>query len=465
MEKFDVVVIGGGPGGYPAAIRAAQLGASVALVEKEDLGGTCLNWGCIPTKTLIASGDLLDRAKRSEELGLKPGKMSFDYEAMIARKNKVVAGLKSGVEALLKSNGVAVFKGVATFSDRNRIEIKSRSKKQAIEAANTIIATGSVSAVPGFIPKGKNVVESRAFLDMKSLPKSMIVLGGGVIGCEFACLAAQLGVKVTVVEMLEDILMVMDPDARKVLRTHMEKNLKIKVLTGSPLEKIKSTKTDVSGEFEGRKITAELLLVAVGRRPCTEGLGLENAGLETDESGFIAIDEYCRTARAGVYAIGDVTAGSTQLAHAATSQGITAAENALGSKRKPAETLVPSCIFTAPEVGIAGLTEVQARDAGFTVETGKFLFSGLGKAVAAGETEGFVKWVVDADTDRLIGACSVGAHATELISEAAAVIRGEFTARELGNTIHCHPTFSEAWMEAAHAVHGECIHQPARKRK
>lgn len=465
MENLDVVVIGGGPGGYPAAIRAAQLGASVALVEKEKLGGTCLNWGCIPTKTLIAASDLYHRMKHADKLGIKPGRTSFDFGAMARRKDEVVGKLGEGVGMLLKTNGVKVFKGTASFEARNRIAVRTARSETTIEAANVIIATGSASAMPGFIPSGKRVMDSRKFLNLTELPKSLIVLGGGVIGCEFACMAAQLGSKVTIVEMLEDIVMVLDADIRKELRRHMEKDLKIKVLTGKPLTDIKATKEVVTGLFGDRELKADCLLVSVGRIPVTGGLDAAEAGVELAENGAIPVDANCRTNIAGIYAIGDVTVGSTQLAHAATSQGITAAENACRGKAEGAETLVPACIFTTPEIGSVGLTEAQAKEQGIEIETGKFMFSGLGKAMAAGETGGFVKWIAAPGTGQLLGAHAIGAHATELIGEAAVAIRAELTVEELGRTIHCHPTFSESWMEAAHAVHGECIHAPPKRRR
>ena len=464
METFDVVVIGAGPGGYPAAIRAAQLGAKVAIVEKECYGGTCLNWGCIPTKTLIASSSLFKRMKDAGELGLAAQKISFDYAAMAKRKDEVVAKLNSGVEMLLKANGVKLFKGTASFVDRKKISVSGGKESTTIEAKNIIIASGSTSVVPGFIPKHERIVESRKFLELKQLPASLIVLGGGVIGCEFACMAAQLGIKVTIAEMLEDVLFMLDADIRREIRAHMEKNLGITILTGKPMGDIKADGKGVSGVVDGNTIKAEMLLVSIGRKPVTDGLMLEKAGLAVTKTGHIEIDKYCQTKVSGIFAIGDVTAGSTQLAHAATAQGVIAAENALSNKMKPAETSIPACIFTDPEIGSVGLTEQKAKELGRKVTIGKFLFAALGKALASGENKGFVKWVVDADTDQLIGAHAVGAHATELISEAATAIRAELTARELGRTVHCHPTMSESWMEAAHAVHGECVHA-APKRK
>lgn len=465
MEQFDLVVIGAGPGGYPAAIRAAQLGTSVAIVEKEALGGTCLNWGCIPTKTLIASSSLYRRMQGANELGVSASELTFDYAAMADRKNKVVTKLTSGVELLLKGNGVKLFRGTASFTGHRKLEVKSDSGNTVLEARRIIIATGSVSSMPGFIPKHNRVVESRAFLELTSLPKSMIVLGGGVIGCEFACMAAQLGVKVTVVEMLEDVLLILDPDVRRELRRNMEKNLAITILTGKPLENIKANSNSVSGTVDGKSISADMLLVSVGRRPFTEGLALEKTGLTTTKSGHIEINDYLQTAVSGIFAIGDVTADSTQLAHAATAEGIIAAENALTPKLRKKDALVPACIFTDPEIGAVGITEQKAREQGLDVVSGRFSFAALGKALASGETSGFVKWVADATTGQLLGAQCVGAHATELISEAAVAIRSELTVAELGNVIHCHPTMSESWMEAVHAMDGRGIHSPPKRKR
>ena len=464
MEKFDVVVIGAGPGGYPAAIRAAQLGASVAIVEKEASGGTCLNWGCIPTKSLIACSDLFSHIQRAATFGVTVGNVSADYAAMSKRKDGIVSTLRGGVEQLLKANKVQVFRGTGSFRGRNRVAVLAADGSEtSLEAGATIIATGSTSAVPGFLPKHKRVVESRGFLDLTALPKSLIVLGGGVIGCEFACMAAQLGVKVTVVELLEDILMPVDPDVRRELRRRMEDKLGIRVLTGKALSNVKATDDNVSGQVGEETIAADLLLAAVGRRPVTKELNVDAAGVRTNEAGFIVVNAASRTSASTVFAIGDVV-GASQLAHAATSQGLTAAENAVRKANRPVEKLVPACIFTAPEIGSVGLTEQQAKEKGLNVKVGKFAFAHLGKALAAGHAEGFVKWIADAATDQLLGAQAVGLHATELIAEATVAIRAELTAAELGNTIHCHPTLSETWMEAAHALHDTCVHA-APKRK
>ena len=461
METFDVVVIGAGPGGYPAAIRAAQLGASVAIVEKEKLGGTCLNWGCIPTKALIAVADTFARIQHATAFGITVKEATVDYAVTIAQKDKVVNQLQGGIQQLLAANGVKVFAGVASFKDRNTLAI---SGGEDIAAKKVIVATGSTSAMPGFLPKHVRVVESRGFLGLSRLPASLLVLGGGFIGCELACMAAMLGSKVTVVELLEDILLLLDPDVRREVRNHMEKNLGISVLTGKALENIKAGDDGVTGHFGDQVLKAELLLSAVGRKPVTEGLNLQNAGLSTSERGFIETDEYCRTKVATIFAIGDVT-GKTQLAHYATAQGITAAENALGQKPRKHDALVPNVIFTSPEVGTVGMSEEDAKKQNRTVKTGKFRFGALGKALATGEKIGFVKWIADAATDQLLGAAAVGPHATELVAEATVAIRAELTVEELGRTIHAHPTFSEAWMEAAHVAHGTAIHAPPQRKR
>ncbi len=464
MEKYDLIVIGAGPGGYPAAIRAAQLGASVAIVEKEALGGTCLNWGCIPTKTLIASASLYWHLRHSQTLGVSVEKAAFDYAAMIQRKNQIVTKLGGGVAQLLKGNGVTVFEGVASFMTRNRLTVQRKGKESAaLEAARVVIATGSSAALPGFLPKAASVVESRAFLDLTNLPARLIVLGGGVIGCELACMAAQLGTQVTIIEILDDILVMLDADVRSEARRYMENQLKIRILTGKPLEQIKAGAQGVKGQVAGEPVEAGLMLAAVGRRPVTENLSLDKAGIKPNAKGYIEVNAVCQTKAAGIYAIGDVN-GGPQLAHAATAQGLLAVENALKPRSGLRAQVVPGCIFTAPEIATVGLSEQDAKQQNRAVKTGKFQFAALGKAAAAGETTGFVKWIADAGTDQLLGAAAIGAHATELIATAVTAVQAELTAVEFARTIQAHPTLSEAWMEAAHAVHGQCIHAPPRKK-
>jgi len=465
VAAFDLVVIGAGPGGYPAAIRAAQLGASVALVEKEELGGTCLNWGCIPTKTLIASSELFARIKSAASMGLGVDNASFDYAAMADRKDQVVSKLRNGVKQLLKANGVTVFQGTASFQSRHRIQVEPPDSAEPVilTAGKTIISTGAASAMPGFLPHHERVVESRAFLNLRALPATVLVLGAGIIGCEFACMLAQLGVQVTMVELLEDIVAVVDADVRRELRRYMEKSLGIRILTGVTLEEITADERSVRGRAGQEKLEADLLLVSLGRKPVTSSLKLENAGLVPNERGFLDVDAYGRTNVATIYAVGDVTGGPL-LAHVATSQGLVAAENACGHYLHKNETLFPNCIFTTPEIGTVGLGEQEAQQQGRKIKTGKFSFTVLGKALAIGEPIGFVKWVADAETNQLLGAHAVGPHATDIIAEAVVAIRAELTAADLGHTIHAHPTLAEAWMEAAHVLTGEPIHSaPPRK--
>jgi len=396
-------------------------------------------------------------------LGLKTESASFDYSAMAERKDQVVRNLRNGVRQLLAGNGVKVFEGTASFESRKRVVVNSKSGSTVIGAEKTIIATGATSSMPAFLPRHERVVESRAFLDLKSAPASALVLGGGVIGCEFACMLAQLGVQVTIVEILEDIVAFLDADVRRELRRQMEKALAIRILTGTSLENITADEHAVRGTAGGEALEADLLLAALGRKPVTTELQLENAGLKTSQHGFIEVDEYGATQVSTIYAIGDVT-GGPQLAHAATSQGLVAAENACTRQRRKNEKLIPYCIFTSPEVGAVGLTEQDAAKQGREVRTGKFNFEALGKSLAIGHPSGFVKWIADAKTEQLLGAQVIGVQATDLIAEATTAIRAELTATELAQTIHCHPTLAEAWMEAADVLLGEPIHTIARKR-
>ena len=464
MDAFDLVVIGAGPGGYPAAIRAAQLGARVAIVEREAWGGTCLHWGCIPTKSLIAAGHAYQEARAAAAMGVIADGVRLDYGTALNHKKSVVKKLASGVQSLLKAHGIEMISGQASFAGPRRLSITRKGEDRRIDAKRIILATGSTSVMPGFLPRHPRVVESRAFLDLPELPRRIIVMGGGYIGCELACLAAALGAEVTVVELLEDILLLLDADARRDVRRNMEKGLGIRILTGQPLESPEASDAGVRVRAGGNTLEADLLLVSVGRRPVTEDLNLVRAGLKPDERGYVPVDSFNETSVAGIYAIGDVN-GGPQLAHAAHAQGIIAAEHALGHRTRPNETLIPGVIFTTPEVAVVGLTEAEAERRKMPVRTGKFHYAALGRALAAGQGGGFVKWIVDPGTDRLLGATAVGAHATDLISEAALAIRNELTAREVGRTVHPHPTFGELWMEAAHAVHGDCIHVPPSRRR
>ena len=464
MEKYDVCVIGAGPGGYVAAIRAGQMGLSTVLVEREELGGTCLNIGCIPTKTLIAGADVLANARRAADFGVEiSGEIKFDWSKMLARKESVLAKLRGGIAGLLKAAGVTVLKGTGAFLDRRHLLVeKGEDAGKTLEAKNFIIATGSASLVPGFIPVSDRVITSTELLSIKKVPKSLLILGGGVIGCEFACLFAELGTKVTVVEMLPSILPPIDRETSKVVAKRMT-DMGVTIMTGTPLSDIKATKTGVSGMVGDQKVTGDYLLVSIGRRPVTDGLNLAGAGVRTNERGWVTVDENCRTNVANIYAIGDIT-GTIQLAHWASAMAAVAVENIAGKHSVTDNTVVPGCIFTTPEIGSVGLTEEQCKDKGMDYRVGKFPFAALGKAMAIDETEGFVKIIADKNTDAVLGVHIVGPHATDLISEAAPAMHLECTARELGKAIHAHPTLGEAMMEAAHAVHGECAHIPTRRR-
>lgn len=458
--EFDVIVIGAGPGGYPAAIRAAQLGAKTAIIEREWLGGTCLNCGCIPTKTLIAGAEVYQKILHADTFGINVGKPEIDYPAMKKRKDGVVSTLKGGVGSLLKAHGVTVFEGTGSFRDANTVAVKSTDgSTQEISGKTIIIATGSTSTVPGFIPKHERIVESRAFLDLEELPKTLLVLGGGYIGSELACMAAGLGVKVTVVELLADVLMLLDKDVRQVVKKHMTDSLDMTLLTGAAMENIAATDSSVTATAGDTKLEADMLLVAIGRSPVTDGLNVEAAGITLNERGYIDVDELSRTNVPSVYCIGDVS-GRMQLAHAATSQAIYAVEHILKDEEKIEEVVIPGVIFTSPEVALVGITETEAKTEGVDISIGKFYFRGMGKALASNETEGFVKIIADKATDRILGAQCAGPHATDLISEMVIAVREELTVEELGNTVHAHPTFAEVWMEAAHALHKACIHAP-----
>ncbi len=457
---FDVIVIGAGPGGYPAAIKAAQLGAKTAIIEREWLGGTCLNCGCIPTKTLIAGAEVYQKILHAESFGISVGKPKIDYPAMKQRKDQVVQNLQSGIGSLLKSHGVTVFEGTGSFRNANTIAVSaSDGSTKEITGKNIIIATGSTSTVPGFIPKHERIVESRAFLELEKLPKSLLVLGGGYIGCELACMAAGLGVKVTVVELLADVLMLLDKDVRQVVKKHMKDELGMTLLTGDAMENIAASDKGVTATAGDKQLEADMLLVAIGRSPVTDGLNVEAAGIATNDRGYIDVDELSRTNVPHIYCIGDVS-GRMQLAHAATSQAVYAVEHALKDAEKIEEVVIPGVIFTSPEVALVGVTELEAKKLGIETNVGKFAFRGLGKAMASNETEGFVKIIAEKDSDRIIGAQCAGPHATDLISEMVIAVREELTAEELGNTVHAHPTFAEVWMEAAHALHKACIHAP-----
>ena len=465
MQEFDVLVIGGGPGGYVAAIRAAKNGAKTALVERKELGGTCLNIGCIPTKTLIAGVDVYHKARHAMEFGVKiSGEISPDWEAMLARKDSVIKTLRGGIGSLLKAAGVTVFKGHGAFTGRKTVKVVDGEGKEAeeITAGKIIIASGSETLVPGFIPKGKRVITSTELLSIPEIPKSLLILGGGVIGCDFACLFAELGTKVTIVEMLDSIMPNIDRETSKVVASQMQK-MGIEIMNGKPLGDLKADDKGVSGKVGDLTVSADYLLVSIGRKPALEGMNIAASGVKTNERGWIPVDSSCRTNVPGIFAIGDAT-GSWQLAHAASAMGVVAADVACGKKNAFDGSLVPGCIFTSPEIGSVGKSQEQCDKEGIETRVGKFPFAALGKAMAINETTGFCKIIADAKTDQILGVHIVGPHATDLIAEACPALHLEITAKELGKAIHAHPTLGEAMMEAAHAVHGESAHIPSKRR-
>jgi dihydrolipoamide dehydrogenase len=463
LAEFDVVVIGGGPGGYVAAIRAAQLGRSVCLVEKENLGGTCLNRGCIPTKALVASTQALDMARRLADYGVEAGaagEVRASFDKMVARKNQVVARLRAGIGFLLKKNKVSVIAGTGRMTGPGRVQVETDDAQGQVEvrARDTIIATGSRPVIfPSFGHDGHTIVTSDEALDFQDVPESLLIVGGGVIGCEFAFIFSSLGSKVTVVDIMPSVLPMEDPDAAAAVAASLKKR-GVAVRTGVKIERMAVERGEAVASLDsGEQLTASRALLSIGRRPNSEGLGLENAGVQVGKKGEIVVDDGMSTNVPGIYAIGDVV-GKVMLAHAASAQGIVAAHNIAGGKRRMSYDAVPSAIFTSPEVASVGLNERQAREKGFDVKVGKFPFSASGKALAMGEAEGFVKIVADGGTDKLLGVHIVGPHATELIAEPAAAVRMGVTVEEFSRSIHAHPTLAEAIGEAAEAVHRMAIH-------
>jgi len=461
MEKARVAVIGGGPGGYVAAIRAAQLGASVILIEKKLVGGTCLNRGCIPTKALLASTHVLDMAREAEKFGVEIKDIKPNYAKMMERKKMVVKELRHGIKMLLKENKVKTIKGTATLTGPQNINVETEEGTLQIEAENIIIATGSVPAKPPFFDyEQEAVITSDEALKLKEVPKSLLIVGGGVIGLEFGCVFSSLGTEITVVEMMPQVL----PTEEKGIADQMQRILQGRGITfhiETKVEGIKEYRADglTATLSNGEEIVAEKMLVSIGRRPCTQGLGLEDLGIEMGPVGNIVVNDKMETNVKGIYAIGDAV-GGIMLAHVAEDEGIVASENAMGHAATMDYSAVPACVYTSPEVASVGLTMAKAEAAGKKAKLGKFPFSACGKALAIGEDVGYVQIVVEEGTDKVLGAQIVGPHATDLIAEVTLAIRWGLTAEQIGTTIHAHPTLSESIMEAAESALGKAIHIP-----
>ena len=466
---FDVTVVGGGPGGYVAAIRAAQLGASVLLIEKDQLGGTCLNRGCIPTKAMLADAKLYHQVKQSTVLEAKG--LRVNMEKLLERKEGVVKNLRSGVGLLVKNNGITLVVGKAKFLDPKTIEVESEKGKEPFNSSKTIIATGSVSAqLPSVAVDGNVILTSAEMLSLSTLPKDLVVIGGGYIGMEFACLFNGLGSNVTVIEMLPEILTTEDEEIARGLITILKKRgIQIHTETRVKEAKVKNGRAEVTVvNKEGKEevFRAEKALMAVGRSPYTDGLQLEKANV-TLSGKFVKVNERMETTAPGIYAIGDVT-GRQMLAHKASAEGVAAAENAVANATGKRATVdyskIPNCIFTFPEIASIGLTEKQAKEKGLPLIVGRFPFVNNGRALATAGSEGLVKVIAEKELGQVVGVHILGDHATDLIGGSALALALEATTDELGKTVQAHPTLMEAVAEAALDAMHEAIHLPKKRR-
>ena len=459
MSTYNVGIIGGGPGGYVAAIKAAQLGGNVCLIEKGEWGGTCLNRGCIPTKTLFAVANLATQVQEASDFGVHiNGEATIDYPQVLTHKNAVIGQLTGGIAQLLKVNGVDTFNGTATLTDRNTIIVnKLDGTTEQLRAKNVIIATGSEPAEPPVFEIDENqVLTTTGILNLTELPESLLIVGGGVSGCEFASIFNALGCKVTVLELLPTILATEDVHVIRHIQLFMKRK-GITLHTGAKLTHVKKSDESVTAVLEsGEEITAQKMLVSIGRRYNTEGIGLEKVGVRTD-SGKIIVDTRMQTNIPGIYAVGDV-ASRYLLAHVASAEGKVAAQNCLGNPVEMDYQVIPWCVFTLPEIGHVGMTEKEATDEGYEVKIGRFPYAANGKALGLRETDGFVKTISDADSGDILGVHIVGAQASTLIHEAAVAVRLGASAADIAHTVHAHPTLSEMVMESAEAADDRAIH-------
>lgn len=459
MEQYDLVVVGGGPGGYAAAIRAAKLGGKVALVEARELGGTCLNRGCIPSKTLLRHAEVIEHIKKAKQWGIETGELRLSLDRMMKRKDQVIKRLRTGIAALLKAGKIDQYEGLGTVDPDRTVTIQSDINLQRIKGGNIILATGSVPFIPPISGiEQSNVHTSDTIFDLSAIPETMTIIGGGFIGVEFACIFAALGVKVTVVEMADRIIPMEDEDAARVLAKALQKK-GVKVLTSAKVEKISAVerRKHVTVRMEGDKqegIVSEEVLVATARKPNMNGL--EKLQLKMDEQ-YVAVDKHMQTNYPGIYAIGDLI-GGWQLAHVAVAEGHVAAENAMGHEQNVDYTVVPRVIYTSPEIASVGMTEVEAKRQGYDIKVQKVDFIGNGKALTMDEKDGFTKIIADKKYGQILGVVMTGAHVTEMISEASAFILLEGTTDELATMIHPHPTLSESMFEGAAAWIGKGVH-------
>lgn len=454
MKKYDITIIGAGPGGYVAALYAAQLGKKVCLVEMESLGGVCLNWGCIPTKSLITSAKTMALIRESEKLGINSGKPTIDFSAVMNRTWSIVDKLKKGIEALLKLRKVDFLSGKAFVETPHTVRVNDL----ALETENIIIATGSSPVeIPGVKIDENAVVSNKGMLKAASIPQELLIIGGGAIGCEFASIFNEFGSRVTIVEMMPHLIPGSDEELSKRLEAAFKKQ-RVNIATGAKVESVRyaddgRVAVQVSN---GDKVICDKVLVSVGRRPNVEGFGLENLGIEVDRKG-VKVDDRMRTKLPNVYAIGDCIGGFL-LAHIASYEGIVACDNICGKENRVDYGSVPYCIFTEPEIASCGMNESSAKTNGMDVKVSRFFFRSLGKAHAIGKTDGYVKIVTDNATGKIIGADIMGEGASDMISEITLAVRKGMQAKDITSVIHAHPTMAEGVLEAAHIAEGKPLH-------
>ncbi|MCX8026656.1 MAG: dihydrolipoyl dehydrogenase [Thermodesulfovibrionales bacterium] len=459
---MNVTILGAGPGGYVCAIKCAQLGAQVTLIDSHEVGGTCLHWGCIPTKSINASIEVLSKIRHSEDFGIElKGDAIPNLSRIIDRKDKIVATLVKGIRGLLKSHSINVVIGRGKLISPYEIEVVKPDKTtEIIKSDKIVIATGSSPAdIPSLPFDSKHILSSTDALALRQIPKSITIIGAGVIGCEFATIFSELGTDVTIIEMMPRCLITEDEEIAEILTREFKKK-RIKLLTGVKVIKseIKENHTSVSLE-DGREIVSEKVLVSVGRRINSDGIGLEEVGIQIGKRGEIIVNEMMQTNIPSVFAIGDVVGGML-LAHVASTEGIVCAYNVCGIKKTIDYSVVPATIFTSPEIGSVGLREFECKQRGIDYNKGYFHFRGLGKAQCMGEIVGMVKVITQKDSDKIIGMHVIGPHASDLIHEGAIAIKHGLTSQQVANTIHSHPTLSEAIMEAMEDVHSNAIHIP-----
>lgn len=461
-ERFDVIILGGGPGGYVAAIRAAELGKKVALVEEAELGGTCLNRGCIPSKALIANASFYDKAKHASRYGIHFDGLTLNFPAMQLNKDKTVEKLRRGIEGLIAAHQISLFRGRGQLVSPYEMKVLGE-RNHLLHGEFIILATGSSPrALPHLPFDGERVHDSTSFLNLEQLPNALLVVGGGVIGCEFASLMRALDVEVTVVELLPRLLPAEAENVSSALSAAFKRR-GIAVHTGVSLQAVLRKGEKVGAQLSnGEQLLVDCVLVSVGRAPLSEGIGLDLAGVAVNAQGAIEVNETLQTSVPHIYAIGDVT-GKWNLAHVASHQGLVAVEHLAGHAVRMSYRAIPSVIFTTPEIATCGLSLKQAQERGYAAEVGKFPFQALGKAQATQEPEGFAEIVVDRTTGEILGGQVVGYGASNLIAELALAIENELTVESLTETIHAHPTFAEAWMEAGLLAQGLPLHVPPSK--